>query len=61
VGRHQVFAHAREPVTETVRVPALGADARAFEKKEQFVREHVRFTQTGRLGELALAIVHRIW
>jgi hypothetical protein len=50
VSRHQIFAHAREPTTETVSASALGADARAFEEKEQFVREHVWFAQAGRLG-----------
>jgi hypothetical protein len=50
VSRHQIFAHAREPTTEIVSASALGADARAFEEKEQFVREHVWFAQAGRLG-----------
>ena len=51
VGRHQVLAHAREPATETIGAAALGADARALEEQEQFVREHLRFAQAGRLRE----------
>jgi hypothetical protein len=42
VGRHQIFPHAREPTTKTVRASALSADASAFEEKKQLVREHGR-------------------